>query len=204
VFETRVADLEASAIALLRADGYEPMHWAHGMARLLHDPIPELGLPDQIEVRPTRREDAMPVLRARNEAMADEWHWVEQTEEQMGAQIDDPIEAQLDLWQVAWDGDEVVAGVLGFIDAAENSELGRRRGYTESIFTRRPWRGRGIASSLIARNLRLLEERGMTEAALIVDATSPTGAVELYERMGFRRERTEITFERDVEGPQHG
>jgi len=136
--------------------------------------------------------------------MADEWHWVEQTEEQMGAQIDDPIEAQLDLWQVAWDGDEVVAGVLGFIDAAENSELGRRRGYTESIFTRRPWRGRGIASSLIARNLRLLEERGMTEAALIVDATSPTGAVELYERMGFRRERTEITFERDVEGPQHG
>lgn len=78
----------------------------------------------------------------------------------------------------------------------ENEAFGRRRGYTEQIFTRRPWRGRGIATALIGRNLRLLAERGMSEAALNVDAENPTGALALYERVGFRRTRTDLFYQR--------
>jgi ribosomal protein S18 acetylase RimI-like enzyme len=75
--------------------------------------------------------------------------------------------------------------VLNTIFAAENAELGLRRGWLESVFTRRPWRGRGLARALIARSIHLLAERGMDTAALGVDADNPSGALGLYESIGF-------------------
>jgi len=60
-----------------------------------------------------------------------------------------------------------------------------RRGWLDSVFTRRPWRRRGLANALIARSLVKIRERGMTSAVLGVDADNPTGALGLYERNGF-------------------
>ena len=51
---------------------------------------------------------------------------------------------------------------------------------------RRPWRKQGLAKALIARSLLALKERGMTEAALGVDAQNTSGATHLYELMGYR------------------
>jgi ribosomal protein S18 acetylase RimI-like enzyme len=53
------------------------------------------------------------------------------------------------------------------------------------VFTRRPWRRRGLATALIARSLVVLRERGMTSAALGVDAANASGALGLYEGLGF-------------------
>lgn len=54
----------------------------------------------------------------------------------------------------------------------------------------------GVATALIGRNPRLLAERGMTEAALGVDTQNQTGALALYERVGFERVRTELICQR--------
>ena len=62
---------------------------------------------------------------------------------------------------------------------------GVRRGWLNSVFTRRAWRRRGLARALIARSLGVLRERGQTSAALGVDADNPSGALGLYERLGF-------------------
>ena len=59
--------------------------------------------------------------------------------------------------------------VLNRFDAAENAEYGRKRGYTETICVRRPWRGRGLARALITRSLLAWKNMGMTEAAHGVD-----------------------------------
>jgi ribosomal protein S18 acetylase RimI-like enzyme len=90
------------------------------------------------------------------------------------------------LWQIAWRGDQVVGTVFGMINAKENEANGRKRGMTELISVARPWRGKGIAKALMARCMRELKARGMTEAALGVDAENPSGALKLYEKMGFR------------------
>ena len=50
---------------------------------------------------------------------------------------------------------------------------------------RRPWRGRGVAKALCAASFRVLREQGMDEAWLGVDGTNPTGALQLYEGLGF-------------------
>ena len=57
------------------------------------------------------------------------------------------------LWRVAWQGDEVAGMVLSFINKDENEMYGRKRGYTENICVRRPWRKQGLAKALIALSL---------------------------------------------------
>ena len=187
----------ASAIGLLEADGYRRLRFVVEMTRPLDD-LPPDELPAGLSTRPVRADDVEPIVRAMDAAMHDHRGWPEWTDEQLLGLVDHPIRGQLDVWQVAWHGDEVVGGVLGYIDAQENEAMDRRRGYTEGIFTIREWRGRGVASALIGRNLRLLRERGMAEAALSVDTENPSGALGLYERHGFREHDRLIIFRKDL------
>jgi GNAT superfamily N-acetyltransferase len=183
---------------VLEDDAYAVVRYGFAMVRpSLADP-PPTDLPPDIEARPTTPATALQVLRAMNEAMADHWGMADYSDDDLRAMSSHPLMGQLDVWQVAWEGDEVVGGVLGFINAEENRLMRRARGYTENIFTRRPWRGRGVASALIGRNLLLLAQRGMTEAALNVDAENPTGALALYERLGFVRHRANLLYQRPL------
>jgi ribosomal protein S18 acetylase RimI-like enzyme len=43
-----------------------------------------------------------------------------------------------------------------------------------------------VAKATIARSLRMFKDMGLREAALGVDAQNPTGALQLYEGLGFR------------------
>ncbi|HEY5496272.1 MAG TPA: GNAT family N-acetyltransferase, partial [Candidatus Limnocylindrales bacterium] len=56
----------------------------------------------------------------------------------------------------------------------------------------------GVASALISRALRALRDRGMTQAALGVDAQNETGALRLYQRMGFREAARETEWRRPL------
>jgi mycothiol synthase len=187
-YETWCGARGTGSVAMLERDGYRVDRYGIGMVRRTLVDLPPVELPAGIECRPVRAGERLAILQAMNEAMSDQHGWAPFDADGLAAFLDHPLWGQTDIWQVAWDGDDVVAGVLGYIDCAENEGLARRRGYTEGIFTRRPWRRRGIAAALIGRNLRLLRDLGMTEAALGVDTENPTGAVRLYQRVGFEEE----------------
>jgi GNAT superfamily N-acetyltransferase len=187
-----------TAIRMLEADGYRRLRYVVEMTRPLVD-VPSVELPDGLATRPVQIDDRVAIGHAMDAAMHDHRGWPEWSDRQLIEMLDHPIRGQLDVWQVAWAGDRVVGGVLGYIDEPENEAMNRRRGYTEGIFTIREWRGRGVASALIARNLRLLRDRGMTEAALSVDTENPSGALGLYERHGFREHDRLIIFRKELE-----
>jgi ribosomal protein S18 acetylase RimI-like enzyme len=88
--------------------------------------------------------------------------------------------------------------VLNYVNAEENRQYRRKRGYTETICVRRPWRHRGLARALLARSLRLLHKEGLTEAGLGVDAENPTGALRLYTSMGFVIERQTAVYRKPL------
>jgi len=83
---------------------------------------------------------------------------------------------------------------MNAIYPAENEALGVQRGWLDHVSVRRPWRRRGLASALIAESLRAIRDAGMTDAALGVDAENPTGALRVYENLGFRRARTGVSY----------
>jgi GNAT superfamily N-acetyltransferase len=77
----------------------------------------------------------------------------------------------------------------------EARELG---GYVGLLGVRRPWRGRGLAKALLHRTFAEFWRRGLTHVTLGVDAESPTGATQLYERVGMRVESENVVFEKAV------
>lgn len=177
-------DTQPAAAAVLTRAGFAPVRWFFDMTRPNLEDIPEVPVPDGLEVRPITRDLTKQVWRADSEAFRDHWGGFDDSDERLERWLALPT-TDLSLWIIAFDGDEVAGGVLNHIDSTENEALGMRRGWLGSVFTRRQWRRRGLARALIARSLTALRERGMSEASLGVDADNPSGALGLYEGLGF-------------------
>jgi mycothiol synthase len=181
------------AVKLFESEGYEIVRYGFLMVRPLDEPIRDAPLPSGLEIRPVREEDHRRIWDADVEAFRDHWEAAVRTEEDYTAWFATP-ELDTSLWRVAWDGDEVAGSVMNFVFPEENERLGVARGWLQHVSVRRPWRRRGLAAALIAESLRALRDRGLAEAALGVDAENTTGALRLYESLGFRRHRTGVSF----------
>ena len=186
---------EAAKTALIERAGYAPVRYGYLMVRPSLDDIPIAPLPAGLEVRPVTPDHYRAIWEANVEAFRDHWGYVPPTEDSYQQWLGN-VEFHPDIWKVAWDTatNRVAGMVLGFILPEENAKFNRLRGWTENICTAREWRKHGVASALIAENLRELKARGMTEAALGVDTQNPTGALRVYERMGFRPVQTFVTY----------
>lgn len=177
---------EVELAAALEAHDWTKVGQAYEMVRPTLDDIPAAPLPAGFVVRPTGIDDVARrrVFDAASEAFRDERREAETGEEEWEAFRTDPREDPA-LWIVAFDGDEIAGGVLGKIDLEETAHHGRERGIVAAVFTRRPWRRRGLARALIARALVRLRDHGMTSAYLGVDGLNPNQAMDLYESLGF-------------------
>jgi len=205
--EAWASDTETDWRGLLEEAGYQGIRFGFQMIREHLDGLPDLPLPDGLIVREITAADYREVWSAAREAFRDHWGFSEEewNDEALESWMESDI-WQPHLWQVAWDGDEVAGMVLNFIDAKENEKFHRKRGYTETICVRRPWRRRGLARALIARSIQVHKEQGMTETALGVDAENPNAALQLYESMGYKTTKRFTTYRKpiDTEPPTMG
>jgi ribosomal protein S18 acetylase RimI-like enzyme len=81
----------------------------------------------------------------------------------------------------------------------EDDELtGRHEAWIENLATAGRWRGRGVASSMIARSMWAFAEAGFSHAMIAVDTDNLTGAARLYRSLGFERERRSVTHQIEV------
>lgn len=195
--QTYADSRQSGLLSLLQEEGYTVVRYGYEMRRPLNGDLPEAALPAGLEVRPAKPEHYRLIWDAFQEAFRDHWGYAPPQEEDYQHWLAEPI-FNPDLWQVAWDGDQVAGMVLNFVDEEENRQLNRKRGYTEGICVRRPWRRRGLARALLVRSLYMHKANGMTEAALGVDAENPNGALQLYRSVGFQPVRQEMTFEKPL------
>jgi mycothiol synthase len=199
-FETWAAETETDWEFLLVGADYKPVRYLFEMVRPDLENIPDLPLPEGVEVRPVKPEHYRKIWDAAGEAFQDHWGAGEWRDEWF-QQWKEKSYFNPKLFQVAWDGDEVTGMILNYISEEENREFNRKRGYTEEISVRRPWRRKGLARALIARSFKVLKEQGMTEAALAVDAENISGALKLYEDMGFRTVKRHTTYRKPLNRP---
>jgi len=195
--ESWANESEAGRIALLERHGYRIVRYDYEMERPNLDEIPDLPLPEGIELRPAREEDLRRHWETEVEVFRDHWGAIDDSEAALERMRADP-RRDIGLWVVAWQGDEIVGQVLNRIDRQANAELGIERGWVNSVGVRGPWRRRGIARALVARSLRVLRDAGMTTAGLGVDAENANGAVAVYESVGFAVVRTERVYRKPL------
>ena len=185
------------ANALLEEAGYKPARYFFTMVRPIDAPIPEAPMPEGLEVRPFEEAHSRPIWEAANEAFRDHWGYVEGTEEDYQRSLTSPSR-KTHLWQVAWDGDEVAGMILNNFFEAENETYNRKRGWTDPICTRRPWRRRGLARALLVKSIKMFKEMGFDDTALGVDTENPNGALKLYESVGYQTDKTWISYRKTM------
>jgi len=197
-FQGWAADTQLEWISVLESKNYQVVRRFHNMLHHL-DKIPERLLPAEFAVRPVQPDHFRKIWETQKdineglfEYVAEDW-----TEEKYQAWRVNPSHTP-HLWQVAWYGDQVTGMVLTRINEAENKARYRKRGYTEHIFVRQPWRNRGLASALIARSLTILKAQGIDEAELGVDAENESEAFGLYQRLGYKTESIDTWFRKPM------
>ena len=185
VLQTWAEEPERDKTRVLQDAGFEISQTYTLMTRSLEGPIPDCPLPVHLDFRPVTEADRRRVWEADQEAFRDHVGFSPGTEKDFQEFANRP-NFDPGLWKVAFDGDQIAGQVLNYFDAEENTALGLERGWTEWISTQRPWRGQGVAKAAITESMRMFRDIGMTEVALEVHTTNPTGAYQLYEGLGYR------------------
>jgi ribosomal protein S18 acetylase RimI-like enzyme len=175
--------VETEAIEYVQSIGFACTESVFALGRDLRDPIPNPPVPEGIDLRHWKMEseaEQLAYVKARNECFPEapislgEWQYI------LGAPM----------WVegttiAAFDGHELVGNVAVFWNEAENAKSGTKAGYTEYIFVRPGWRGRGIAQAMIAEGMRYLQAHGMEQARLEVRALNE-GALGVYKKLGYQ------------------
>ncbi len=174
-------------VAFLQDHGYQIERYFFLMRRPIDLLLGQHPFPEGLEIRPVDPEHYRAIWDGEQEAFRDHWGYSEPTDPMFEAWQKGRL-FQPEYWKVAWEGDQVCGMVGNFIDPEENKTYNRKRGYTEDIWVRLPWRKKGLAKALIAESIRMFRDMGMEETCLNVDAENTSGALKLYQRMGYEVE----------------
>jgi ribosomal protein S18 acetylase RimI-like enzyme len=191
--QSAILEPDTSARFLLTALGYREVRRFFELRIDLEDAPVAAVWPDGLPGVSFDPADARAFHTAQQEAFADHWEYLPRTFEAWSrVHLDNPG-FDGSLWSVVRDGDEIVAGAICRLEAYGG-------GWVDVLFTRAPWRRRGVGEALIAASFAKLWERGQTSIGLGVDAEGETGALRLYERMGMKPAWKAVFFEKTLDG----
>ena len=184
------------ADALYRANGFTPVRWFEDLLRPLDD-LPDAPTPAGVRIEPWDAARSEAARLVKNAAFADHWGSTPSSVESWHEWLVGHG-TRLDVSLMAFAGDELIGMSVNAYYPDDEELLGRRDGWIESIGVLSAWRGRGVASALIAGSLRAFVDAGFTHAALGVDTDNPTGAAGLYRRLGFEPMHRAVTSQIEV------
>jgi mycothiol synthase len=191
----------ADAIDLHRRFGFRPVRWYHDMRRYLREPIPpEPGLPG-LRIVAFEPAWAERLRLAHNEAFADHWGSEPQQPDVFERDFVGDPRVRADLSFLVLDGDDLAGYTISYVAEDDWAATGVKEGWIGQLGVRRPWRRRGIATALLVRSMAAFRAAGLEAASLGVDTENPTGAVGIYERVGFRPYRRFVRLAKGLDGP---
>ena len=183
--------------ALARRAGLRAERWYREMQRPLTD------LP---EPRPLAGADIVPftwdrddeVRRAHNAAFTRHHGSSERDPESWGALFTGQRGFRPDLSRLAVEDGVVIGYVLAYVYEADTAARGTREVVLGQIGVLPPARGRGVAGALIVEVLLAAAAGDCQSAGLGVDTENVTGALRLYEGLGFRPVRSRVSWTLDL------
>jgi len=185
------------AEALARRAGLTPTRWFHTMHR------PLTGLPTPREVAgvelvafdPARDDE---VRRAHNRAFTDHYGSSERDQASWQTMFTGAASFRPDLSVLALAGGAVAAYVLTYVWESDTAATGRREAHFGQIGVVPEQRGRGLSKVVIAEALHRAAARDCQLAGLDVDSENGSGALGLYEGLGFATVHTRTSWVREL------
>jgi ribosomal protein S18 acetylase RimI-like enzyme len=165
--------------------GFTAGRWLAQMGRRLSGELPAFTPPGGVSIVTWSPELDEGARHVRNESFVDHWGSIPHTRESWQGHIVGSGNFLPESTFVAMDGDRAVGVLITHTFEGYNALAGERRAWIQIIGTLREWRGKGVASALLAHALTAFRAQGFGEVGLGVDADNPTGAVSVYARAGF-------------------
>jgi ribosomal protein S18 acetylase RimI-like enzyme len=185
-----VEDEDAAGHRLLAEHAYERVRTSFDMGVALREDQTAPPDPPGVTVRWYEPGEERALWRIEIEAFRDHWDHVE----------DQSFEA----FSADWfeDPDRPPRVLVGELDGEPQGVVAwvvdHGVPYVYSVAVRREARGRGLATSLMEHAKAAAAADGADELTLSVDATNPTGAVRVYEKVGMTVHRTVVAYEKTL------
>jgi len=196
-------DYLSERIRLFEQHGFHQLRSWYRMRRDLNQPIPDQHLPEGLTLCVYRPELDRALMEAFNESFSDHWGFEPISYEDWQMFFIRATAFRPELTFLAMDGEGSSAQIAGFsvnfIRAEDNQRQGIAEGWITALGTCRSWRKRGIASALLCETMRAFKAAGLDYASLGVDTESQTGALHIYERLGFTVIKRSFSFTKPVE-----
>jgi mycothiol synthase len=190
---TGAIDSNTSALELLTGFGFEKCRYFFSMERNLGTPVDVPPVPDGLRLVAFTPAYDEPLRVVHNEVFLDHWGSSPKSAESWKTWFTGARAFRPELAYLVLDGDEVVAYTMGYEYVADTEATGIREVYVGQVGTKRSHRGRGLAALALAKVMADAAATGFQRASLGVDADNPTGALGLYERLGYTTKNTWIT-----------
>ena len=191
LLRTYCQDSEHDRQALFAQHGFVPVRYFFEMTRDLSRPIAPAVLSDGLTLQPWTPAFDEDGFDAMNDAFRDHWGFEPLSPETWAMWYIGNESFRRDLSYVVLDGGRVIGLSLNLVETETNARNGHNEGWIGDLAVRRPWRKRGIATALLNHSMHAFAAAALGHATLGVDTENPTGALGVYERVGFvPRKRT--------------
>lgn len=188
---------------LLRRAGLRQERWYFSMERPLTEPV-DAPVVEGLDLVPFAWERDEEVRQAHNVAFTEHHGSAERDATTWRTLFTGQRSFRPDLSVLAVADGAVVGYALAYVYEADSRATGYDEVHLGQIGVLPPFRGRGVASAVIAAVLRAAADDGCRQAGLEVDSANVTGAVGVYERLGFRTARTRTSWSRALPAVPHG
>jgi mycothiol synthase len=197
-FQGSGRDIEEDRRALFEGFGMHRVRYFVDMARPINNGLPPAEMPPGFRLRTFDPErDAETVYHVDVGAFQDHWGWTGFPFEEFRHWIQQP-HFRPELWLIAEEeASGKAAGIcLNKVDPDWIAETGRQEGMIMTLGVLREYRRMGLGTALLAHSMHNLRQAGMEFAHLGADAENLTGAVRIYERLGFKVRKTTAVYRR--------
>ena len=190
---------DGDRISVLTSCGFKADRYFFRMARSLSEPIPEPQFPEGFLLcQFPGEQDAEAWVEMFNQSFIDDWNHHDLTVDRFKYNLAKPdYRNDLNLIAVADDG-TFVSFCYCQISVEECDRTGRNEGWIACLGTRRGFRKMGLGRAMLLAGLHRLKAVGVATAILGVDTENSSGALRLYESVGFHNIRDSISYVKDV------
>jgi mycothiol synthase len=183
----------------LERNGFTIARYFLLMHRPLNEPLEEPQLPAGFTLsNVAEHPDIDRYVEMHNLAFIDHWGFHPMLPERRAHLLNDPqYKPEGGLIAIAADG-TFASYADCYIDAGHNERSGKSEAWIATVGTRRGYRKMGLGRAMLLAALQWLKAQGLQTAVLDVDADNPTGALHLYESVGFHTVKTELVYCKEV------
>jgi len=199
-FHCSTRDVEQDRMALYEGFGMKRVRYSVNLARAVNGNLPPVVMPEGYRLRTFDPEqDAEAAFHVDNAAFRDHWGHTEGKLEEFLHWMKMPhMRPELWLLAVQEATGEIVGLGLNVIDPDWIAQTGRQEGYLDSLAVLREHRRQGLGTALISKSLRILRDAGMEAVHLHADTENLTGAMRLYERVGFEVRKKSMSYRKTM------